>query len=136
MIRTKYSKYSKELQYLRYIYALPFVEITKICYNYNFATSIKYNKDCIVDKHKVDLEIQSIKNHCIELYEFLCITPENTKYYKYKMLSFIDKSPINLFKASINSKVWRKEFDSIDLDFLREEHQNLFELYQLLNVEI
>lgn len=136
MIRRKYSKYSKELIYLRYIYSLPFITLSKLCNDYNLAAKIKYNKECILFSHKVDEEIQSVKSFCVELYNFLCITPQNTKQYKTKMLLFIDKSPINLFKNSINAKVWRKEFDKIDLEFLREEHQNLFEMYQLINVEI
>lgn len=138
MIRVKYSKYSKELIYLRYIYSLPFLNHKKLCLDYSFAQTIKYKGDCILDSKKVALEIQNIQNHCIELAEFLKYTPENTEYYKAKMLQFIDKSPLVLFKTSINSKVWRnkKKYKEIDLDFLREEHQNLFEIYQLLNVEI
>ena len=138
MIRVKYSKYSKELIYLRQIYSLPFLNLKRLCLDYSFVQTIKYKDDCILDSKKVVLEIQNIQNHCIELYEFLCYPVENTEYYKAKMLQFIDKSPLILFKTSINSKVWRnkKKYKEIDLDFLREEHQNLFELYQQLNIEI
>ena len=136
MIRVKYSKYSKELKYLRYIYSLPFFTLTRLCNDHNLATNIKYNKECILFADKVDLELQKIYNFKTELHKFLCFTPENTKCYKTKMLLFIDKSPVNLFKSSINAKMWRKEFNKIDLEFLREEHQNLFGIYQLINVEI
>ena len=138
MIRTKYSKYSKELIYLRQIYSLLFLNHKKLCLDYSFAQTIKYKDDCILDSKKVALEIQNIKNHCNDLHNFLCVTPVNTDYYKRFMLDFIDNSPLVLFKTSINSKVWRNKtkYKHIDLDFLREEYQNLFEIYQLLNVEI
>jgi hypothetical protein len=138
MIRVKYSKYSKELIYLRQIYSLPFLNLKKLCLDYSLAQTIKYKDDCILDSKKVALEIENIQNHCNNLHNFLCVTPVNTEYYKRFMLDFIDSSPLVLFKASINSKVWRNKtkYKHIDLDFLREEHTNLFEIYQLLNIEI